>query len=312
MKRPHHRLLALACGVAAAVVAVPGVAYAEPDPMKRIESIHEELEKVSEQINGLKVKLKQAERAAKVASDNATRQQKELDVVAQEVSGLAATSYMLGGTDQALVLATSDQPQQFLDRTSTLSFFASQNGTKVNELLAAMQSAQRAKKAADDRAGQVRRLNTELTERQRKLKKDYTQIRDRIVRKNPKKIVDIPPVPGAGKAAEALRLALTQLGKPYVWGADGPDSYDCSGLTMWAYAKVGIHLPHYTGSQWNAGAHIDRSELQPGDLVFFYSDLHHVGLYIGDGQMVHAPQTGDVVKIAPIDGRPFAGGVRVA
>lgn len=312
MKRPHHRLLALACGALAAAVAVPGAAYAEPDPMKRIQSIHEELEKVSEQINGLKVKLKQAERAAKVASDNASRQKKALDVVAREVSGLAATSYMLGGTDQALILATTDQPQHFLDRTSTLSFFASQNGTKVSELLAAMQSAQRAEKAADDRAGQVRRLNTQLTERQDKLKKDYTQIRDRIVRKNPKSIVDIPPVPGAGKAAEALRLALTQLGKPYVWGADGPDSYDCSGLTMWAYAKVGIHLPHYTGSQWNAGAHVGLAELQPGDLVFFYSDLHHVGLYIGDGQMVHAPQTGDVVKIAPIGGRPFAGGVRVA
>ena len=312
MKRAHHRLLALICGATAVAVSVPGTAHAEPDPMKRIESVHEELEKVSEQINGLKVKLKQAERAAKVASDNASRQQKALDAMAQEVSGLAANSYMRGGADQALILATSDDPQEFLDQSSTLTYFASQSGTKVTELLSAMQAAQRAKKAADDRAGQVRKLNTQLTDRQKKLKDDYTAIRDKIVRKDPKKIVDIPPVPGAGKAAEALRLALSQLGKPYVWGADGPNSYDCSGLTMWAYAQVGINLPHYTGSQWNAGAHVGRDDLQPGDLVFFYSDLHHVGLYIGDGQMVHAPQTGDVVKIAPIGGRPFAGGVRVA
>jgi len=312
LKRAHHRLLALACGVTAAVVSLPGTAQAEPDPMKRIQTIHEELEKVSEQINGLRVKLKQAERAAKVASKNAARQQKALDDVAREVSGLAATSYMLGGTDQALLLATSDDPQAFLDQSSTLSYFASQNGTKVNELLSAMQAAQRAKKAADDRAGQVGRLKKQLDERQDKLKAEYTKIRDRIVRKNPQKVVDIPPVPGAGKAAEALRWALTQLGKPYVWGAAGPNSYDCSGLVMWAYAKVGIALPHYTGSQWNAGARIPREDLQPGDLVFFYSDLHHVGLYIGDGKMVHAPRTGDVVKIAPIDGRPYAGAVRVA
>ncbi len=312
MKRPHRRLLATACGIGALVLSVPGTAHAEPDPMKRIEAIHEELEQVSEQINGLKVKLKQAERAAEVASDNAKRQQKALDTVAQEVSGLAATSYMMGGTDQAAILATSENPQDFLDQTSTLSYFASQNGTKVTELLAAMQSAQRAKKSADDRADQVRKLNEELTGRQKKLRDEYTKIRDKIVRKNPRKIVDIPAIPGAGKAAEALRQALTQLGKPYVWGADGPNSYDCSGLTMWAYARVGISLPHYTGSQWNAGVHVSRDQLQPGDLVFFYSDLHHVGMYIGDGQMVHAPQTGDVVKIAPIDGRPFAGGVRVA
>jgi cell wall-associated NlpC family hydrolase len=87
--------------------------------------------------------------------------------------------------------------------------------------------------------------------------------------------------------------------------------YDCSGLTLYAYAQVGIGLPHYTGSQFNAGIHVTKAQLRPGDLVFFYSDLHHMGMYIGNGKMVHAPQTGDVVKISSIEGRPFAGGVRV-
>jgi cell wall-associated NlpC family hydrolase len=81
---------------------------------------------------------------------------------------------------------------------------------------------------------------------------------------------------------------------------------------MWAYQQVGINLPHYTGSQWNAGTHVSRSRLQPGDLVFFYPDRHHVGLYIGGGKMLHAPHTGDVVRIANVDDRPFAGAVRVA
>jgi cell wall-associated NlpC family hydrolase len=81
---------------------------------------------------------------------------------------------------------------------------------------------------------------------------------------------------------------------------------------MAAYQKVGISLPHYTGSQWTAGRHISREEMRPGDLVFFYSDLHHVGIYLGGGMMVHAPQTGDVVRIASIANRPFAGAVRIA
>ena len=117
---------------------------------------------------------------------------------------------------------------------------------------------------------------------------------------------------GAGKAATAARWALTQQLKPYVWGAEGPTSYDCSGLVMAAYQRVGISLPHYTGDQWTAGRHISKEELRAGDLVFFYGDLHHVGIYIGGGMMVHAPQTGDVVRIASIARRPFAGAVRIA
>jgi len=117
---------------------------------------------------------------------------------------------------------------------------------------------------------------------------------------------------GGGKAVQALRAALGKLGRPYVWGAAGPSTFDCSGLTMWAYKQVGINLPHFTGAQWNAGTHVSRGELQPGDLVFFYSDRHHMGMYIGAGKMVHAPHTGDVVQIATVDDRPWAGAVRVA
>ncbi|GAB2820228.1 C40 family peptidase [Actinocorallia aurea] len=314
MKHARSRLVAVTCGLlVSSVLVVPGTAHAEPDPMQKIEAIHEELETVSEEINGLKVKLKQAERAAKVARENAERQQKAMKGAAERVTSLAATSYMTGGTsDQAFLLATSNDPQAFLDQSATLSYFANQDGTRVMTLLSAMQSANRAQKSADDRAKQVRDLKKQLTDRQDDLKDQYTKIRDKIVREDPGKVVDIPPVPGAGKAAEALRYALGQLGKPYVWGAAGPSSYDCSGLVMWAYRQVGISLPHYTGSQWSAGTHISEGDLQPGDLVFFYSDLHHVGLYLGDGQMVHAPQTGDVVKIAPIAGRPYAGAVRIA
>jgi peptidoglycan DL-endopeptidase CwlO len=108
-----------------------------------------------------------------------------------------------------------------------------------------------------------------------------------------------PPPPNAGAAA-AVAEAKKQLGKPYQWGGSGPDSFDCSGLTAWAWKAAGKTLSHYTGAQYNETARVAIADLQPGDLVFFGSDLHHMGIYVGSGQMIHAPQTGDVVKYSTI------------
>jgi cell wall-associated NlpC family hydrolase len=92
-------------------------------------------------------------------------------------------------------------------------------------------------------------------------------------------------------------IAMRYLGVPYVWGGSSPSGFDCSGFVMYVYAQVGVSLPHYTGAQWNVGVPVARGDLQPGDLVFF-DGLGHVGIYIGGGQFVHAPHTGDVVKIS--------------
>lgn len=108
-----------------------------------------------------------------------------------------------------------------------------------------------------------------------------------------------PPPPNAG-AATAVAEAKRQLGKPYQWGGAGPDTFDCSGLTAWAWKAAGKTLPHYTVSQYNATARVAIKDLQPGDLVFFGEDMHHMGLYVGNGTMIHAPQTGDVVKYSTI------------
>jgi cell wall-associated NlpC family hydrolase len=119
--------------------------------------------------------------------------------------------------------------------------------------------------------------------------------------------------PSSHGAAAAVAEAQRQLGKPYEWGAAGPDSFDCSGLTMWAWRAAGVSLPHYSGAQYQQTTHIPLDQLQPGDLVFFYSDLSHVGIYVGNGQMIHAPHSGDVVRYASIfsEGSPmYAGRVR--
>ncbi|HZC27555.1 MAG TPA: NlpC/P60 family protein, partial [Actinopolymorphaceae bacterium] len=110
----------------------------------------------------------------------------------------------------------------------------------------------------------------------------------------------LPAYPaGAGRlrAEVALDAALSQLGVPYVFAAAGPDSFDCSGLTMWAYAKAGIDLYHYTGTQATQGVRVTASLLLPGDLVLFGSDIHHVGMYLGAGYMINAPYTGAYVRI---------------
>ncbi|MFF5918101.1 NlpC/P60 family protein [Streptomyces flavochromogenes] len=114
-----------------------------------------------------------------------------------------------------------------------------------------------------------------------------------------------------GRAAEAVSFARAQLGKPYVWGATGPSAYDCSGLTQAAWRAAGVSLPRTTYTQINAGRRVSRSQLAPGDLIFFYSGISHVGLYIGGGQMIHAPRPGAPVRVAPIDEMPFAGATRV-
>jgi cell wall-associated NlpC family hydrolase len=118
-----------------------------------------------------------------------------------------------------------------------------------------------------------------------------------------------PPAPSS-RAATAVAFARAQLGKPYVFATSGPNSYDCSGLTMAAWRAAGVSMAHYSGSQATSFPKVSWGQLQPGDIVVFYPDYHHVGLYIGGGQMIHAPQTGDVVKIAPAWRTTFQFGVR--
>lgn len=114
----------------------------------------------------------------------------------------------------------------------------------------------------------------------------------------------------SGRGGAAVAAAESVLGRPYVWGASGPSSFDCSGLTMWAWAHAGVGLSHSSSAQYGSGAQVSQSALQPGDLLFFYSPISHVGMYIGGGQMIHAPHTGDVVRIATPMWSDFVGAVR--
>ncbi|MEU0933262.1 NlpC/P60 family protein, partial [Embleya sp. NPDC005971] len=162
-----------------------------------------------------------------------------------------------------------------------------------------------------------RLLNT-LTEQQKKdvLDSDEhandstSRSNDRSSRDKDKETPPATNIPASGRAQAAINFALAQIGKPYVSGAEGPGSYDCSGLTQASWKAANVSLTRTTWTQINDGPRIAKSALQPGDLVFFYSDNRHVGMYIGNGQIVHAPRPGKTVTKAPLDSMPFLAAIR--
>jgi cell wall-associated NlpC family hydrolase len=299
-------------------------ATAEPKPSlnqlkTQVEHLYNQIESLTEQFNGQRERLKQARRSADLAKKTLARSQTDLEEKRRKAGLYAQDAYMTGGIG-SLALAMSGDPDGYLNRAATTYALQMQQGEEVSQITKAMAVAERAKASANAREVEVKKLVSDLSSQRDKIHALVAKTESRLFKQAMAQAgqsfgratrIDIP-IPGEGKAAEAAKWALTQQLKPYVWGAEGPNSYDCSGLVMWAYQKVGISLPHYTGDQWTAGTHVSRQDLRPGDLVFFYSDLHHVGVYIGGGMMVHAPRTGDVVRVAPIGNRPFAGAVRIA
>ncbi|WP_248959750.1 C40 family peptidase [Sphaerisporangium perillae] len=300
-------------------------ATAEPKPTlnelkTQVEHLYNQIESLTEQYNGQKERLKQAQRSADLAKKTLVKSQVDLEEKRRKAGLYAQDAYMTGDLGSPLALAMSGDPDGYLDRAATTYALQLEQGEEVSQIAKAMAIAERAKASAKARETEVKKLVTDLSSQRDKIRNLVSKTESNLFKRalsqsgqsygRATKIAI--PIPGTGKAAEAAKWALTQQLKPYVWGAAGPSTFDCSGLVMWAYQKVGISLPHYTGDQWTAGTHVSRQDLRPGDLVFFYSDLHHVGIYIGGGMMVHAPHTGDVVRVAPLGNRPFAGGVRIA
>jgi peptidoglycan DL-endopeptidase CwlO len=294
---------------------------ARPDPRidalrQRADQLNNQLEQLTEQYNGLRVRLEQAQRAAVVANQTSARAAEALKAIQRKVGRFAAIRYMNGGNDDSPALLASSDPRALLDRAATLHYFTQQDDSQILQLTRAIQNAQWTGQDARERAAQAARLRDRLARQRDTIRAALEKVRRPLLRDAVERAdrgEKVPAIPGGpGKAVGAVRAALTQLGVPYVWGgAAAGRGFDCSGLTMWAYRQVGVNLPHYGGDQWNAGVHVSRSQLEPGDLVFFYSDIHHMGMYIGDGKFVHAPHTGDRVRVADLSTRPFAGAVRV-
>jgi len=284
--------------------------------LARAARLSDQIDSLSEQYDGLKIQLSQAKAEARIARETAAREEKQLTAGQLAVGQIAAQGYMTGDVNPALQLLQATNPQSFINRASIMLQLQQENGDKVTVLAAAEDAADRARLTAQQQASKAAQLAAQMKVRVRAIQRRESILNSAAftqamtVFKQTGHYPDFT-IPGNSIGVQALRFALTRRGDPYVWGGAGPNDFDCSGLVMWAYGKVGISLPHFTGSQWNSGEHISRSQLEPGDLVFFFPDISHVGLYVGDGLMLDAPTFGQPVQIQPIFWSAYVGAVRI-
>lgn len=316
----------LAVAAALAGMAVPvcfgAAATGEPMPslhtlVARARLLANEINALNEQANGLRLQLSQARAESAVAERTYSQDLARLAGGKLAVGQLAAQSYMNGGMDSVLQLLTASSPQTIISRAAILTELQQENGDRVSQIAAAVAVAQRAHEAAQQQGKRAAGLAAQIAAKQQQARAKERILNSAVFAKAIRvfnRTGQYPrfTIPAANTiGAQALRWALTRRGDPYEWGAAGPHAFDCSGLVMWAYAQVGIRLPHYTGLQWQLGIHVARRGLQPGDLVFFYPGIQHVGLYIGGGLMVDAPNFGETVRVEPVPWGVYDGAVRI-
>ncbi|GAA3199815.1 NlpC/P60 family protein [Actinocorallia longicatena] len=294
----------LAASVAAglSLTAMNPAAHAAAAPTS--ESLQKQLDDLTAQAESLAELLKKNEADAASAQQDASLSTIGLTGLRSQVSALEpqvkAAKDRISTLDKISGWFGGNSDTERADELSgELDDVRAQTATAETEAAAATRRAADAATAVTTVRTEAATVSTKITTVKTRLKRFYT--------------VGGVTIFGDGVAAKATREALRQLGKPYVWGAAGPSSFDCSGLAVWSYAKAGKPgLDHYTGALWDAGKKVGAADLQPGDLVFFHPDHHHMGLYIGDGKFVHAPSSGDVVKITKLSERDdYSGAVRL-
>ncbi|QDQ13243.1 C40 family peptidase [Streptomyces spectabilis] len=340
----------LALASAATATAFEGTGHAEPrlspgEVQAKVDELYREAEVATEKYNGAKEKADRAEESLRDLRDEAARKTERLNSARQGLGSLATAQYRAGAMDPSVQLALSAEPDAFLDRAARADHAGRRQAadvadvrrqvreldqlhTEADDTLGDLKSRQadlkKHKKTVTGKLGEAKRLLARLTadERARLAATERGEGddgggegaagADRASRADARGAArDGATKAPDSRAAQAVAYARKALGSPYVWGATGPNAFDCSGLTQAAYRAAGVSLPRTTYAQIDAGRRVGRSELQPGDLVFFYSGISHVGLYVGGGQMIHAPNPSAPVRLAPIDQMPFAGAARV-
>ncbi len=316
----------LAVATAVLVVVVPGgISAAQgmaPQPdlktlVAQAKQLETQINSLSEQYDGLRIQLNQAQTNAKIAQQAASRGQAALAVGQQAIAQLAAANYINSGLDPTFAALTAGDPSQFLSQASAMDEIDQSSGVKVSTLSNKVTQALRDKETADQQAAAVRAIETQMDAKKKVIQGKIDKVNSAAMAQAMSVFEQTGSYPDITIPTEntvdgqALQEALSRRGDPYVWAAAGPGEFDCSGLVVWAFAQEGISLPHYTGALWNSGMHIARNDLQPGDLVFFGSDISHVGFYVGDGMMLDAPNSGAVVRIEPLFS-DYVGAVRIA
>lgn len=295
-----------------AVAAAPAWAQRSRDDVEdEIQTADDDLNTTIEEYNALAEEI--ADNEEMIAQVQADFEESETALIALQdrLAGFITETYVDQGVGDLALILESGSPQAFverLDRLNSANMYEFDLMDELNtatdeystqlELLTDLQADQEADQA------ELETMIDEIETRMEDLEAEWQTVAGDAVQN-----YDLPYMDGG--RADVVFHALDQVGKQYVWGAAGPNNYDCSGLILDAYRQVGISLPHNAAAQYNSTMRISRDELQPGDLVF-YNSLSHVGMYIGNGYIVHAPNSRSVVKVVPVDhGNVYYGATRV-
>lgn len=328
---PSYRLKSSIRGVLAALVVatVTGVtsapAIADPAPPTNSNDAATQLHDLSHQAEVLTEQYKKAEddhsarlsdlgRAtadtaqAQRAVDKAQGEEQQYRVQSDR---FVRASFEGARTSQLSAIMVSRSPQDYLDGASALDVLSKEQADVVQHFQAATDRATAAERQAQDARdrsakaeAEAARIENDLAAKKAamdaqisKAKAAYSSLsaKDKSLLSGVSDTVG--QITGSGAGSKAVNAALGKVGDPYVWGATGPSSFDCSGLVQWSYKQAGVSLPRSTYSQVESGQSVSESQLQPGDLIFFFSDYSHVGMYVGGGKVVHAPTEGENVKV---------------
>ncbi|GAA1030262.1 C40 family peptidase [Virgisporangium ochraceum] len=313
------RLRVLAAAVLGSVLALSlgAQAHAEPSTTeieKQIDAQWNQLEPVIEEHNKIQAEL--AENKAKV--DALTEQirplQEQVDAARSKVAALTVHEYKTGRTGTLNALLAAGSSDGLGDRLVRLEALARKQEAALADVLALKKQYEEAKQPLDQLVSKLSAQEADLAKRKADIDAEIKKLNDMRLAafgttggKGALQPAPCPATYPGGPASIAARTACAQIGKPYVFGSTGPGTFDCSGLTMYAWKAAGVSLRHYTKWQWSDTKPVSRAELRPGDLVFYYSDLHHMGMYVGNNWIVHAPTSGDQVRMKRIDDGPIAG-----
>ncbi|HYF73298.1 MAG TPA: NlpC/P60 family protein, partial [Nocardioides sp.] len=247
------------------------------------------------------------------------RQDARLEVVREQVQDSVVRQYEGQSLNAVSQVVVSEDPQAFLSQLSTMSAFNDMQSQLFDDYATELKSLDIRSDATEKRAAEIAELEKQLAAEKKTIDDKLASAksllsdlkaeeREAILSRGEVRVPSDVPV--SGRAAAAVQYALAQVGDAYVYGAAGPNAFDCSGLTMMAWAQAGVALPHSSSAQFGSGPHVSSGDLQPGDLVFYYSPISHVGIYIGNGLIVHAANPGTGVAVSGVFSMPYSGAVR--
>ncbi len=296
----------------------------------RIDTLNHQAEIASEELNTVRVQMKAARQRLTAIQTDVARKRHRVEQLRALVVGTALSDYQnAGGLSTSTSLLVADNPSSFMDGVASKAMVEFQQTALLTQLSQRQRQLSSQEKQAASELAAIKKGQAEAAQHKAELARRTKQAQDILdtlqaaqlarlqqLQSTPQPSrsavrVAVSDVPASERAKVAVQTALDQLGDPYVYGASGPDSFDCSGLTMYAWSAAGVALSHSSSVQSAQGTPVSISSLMPGDLVFYYSPVSHVGMYIGNGQVVHAPHTGSYVEVVPLNSMPINHAQRV-